>query len=80
MIVFKLLGSESALKEAESDCRVWAEHSQAEAREATKVGKLEELRGEVRESISDEINELEMIRDQCSKDARRIGEGLGEIH
>ena len=42
------------------------------------VGKLEELRVEVKESISDEVNELEMIRDQCRKDTQNIGEGGGK--
>ena len=67
-----------ALEKAESDCREWEEQALAEKKELEAVGKLEELKGEVKESISDEINELEMIRDQCGKDARTIGEGRGE--
>lgn len=62
------------MKEAESDCHKWVERSQEEERQLESVGKLDEVRGEVKENISDEINELEMIRDHCGKDARTIGE------
>ena len=62
------------MREAESDCRQWAERWCEEEKRLEGVGKLEEVRGEVRDSISDEISELEMIRDQCNKDTRSLGE------
>ena len=74
-INFLLRCSESALKEAESDCHMWAEHLKEEEQQLESLGKLDEVKGEVKESINDEIYELKMIRDQCVKDSRTIGEG-----
>ena len=64
------------MEEAESDCHMWAEHLQAEQQQLESLGKLEEIKSEVKESITDEIYELEMIRDQCVKDASKIGEQM----
>ena len=50
------------------------EQSEDEKKQLEKIGDLEEVQDEVRTSIRDEISELEMIRDQCSKDTRKIGE------
>ncbi len=53
---------------------MWAEHLEGEERQLESLGKLDEIKTEVKDSIGDEITELEMIRDQCVKDARIIGE------
>ena len=66
--------TESALEEAELDCRKWEEHEQAEERQLESLGQLDEVKGEVKDSIADEIYELKMIRDQCIKDTSTIGE------
>ena len=71
MLLFWL---DSALDEAESDCARWEEHSEKEKGQLESLGRLEEVKTEVKESISDEINELEMIKDQCVKDSKAIGE------
>ena len=67
--------AESALMEAESDCSRWAEHLKEEEQQLESLGKLDEVESEVKESISDEIFELKMIRDHCVKDSQTIGEG-----
>lgn len=72
-----LFFTESALEEAESDCRGWAEHLKEEEQQLESLGKLDEVKSEVKESINDEIFELKMIRDQCVKDSQTIGEGGG---
>lgn len=64
---------EKAVREAERDCRACLERVAEEASQLESVGRLEDVREAVRESINDEISELEMIRDQCAKDARTIG-------
>jgi hypothetical protein len=66
---------ESALEKAESDCHDLAGKMEEEGTELESVGKLEDLKEEVKDSISDEIHELEMIKDQCSRDSRKIGKG-----
>lgn len=65
---------ELAVREAEADCCRWGERSQEEETQLETVGRLDEVRAEVKENISEEISELEMIREHCSKDTRTIGE------
>ena len=64
---------EQAVREAERDCEDWKKRSHDEEGQLEKIGALEKLEEEVRDSISDEVRELEMIKKQCDKDCRSIG-------
>lgn len=56
------------------DCSQVEERQKDEDGQLESLGKLDEVKGEVKDTIADEIYELKMIRDQCVKDMKTIGE------
>ena len=61
------------MNEAKTDMAVWAKWFEEEEQEVSRAGKLDEVKEAVKESIRDEISELEMIKMNCSTDILSIG-------